>query len=341
MLPTRILVFFCLATQIAAGCGQAATPARVDSAVTFAPPAFVAAPRGGPGPDDADAALRFWREIAPTCEGFPSKADCVDGDMTLFAGLLCAAGERSACEMVRLSQDEDGRFWRSPRRVGDNLGERHSFSRDMSLGAMLYLVTTHDARAARRWVEWIQDNRACAVESPFGGCMVWGPHRFCRDDDAGSCTVTPASWAMLGRVFDYLGIGRTPEMLAAGAIDTTTMLVEAANAPVGFELHLVAVEVFLKMLTGATPGDRARAAASIVARQPDNPFFVYLAGQDQAWWPRAQEICPKAGDAPSTNLSQWAWERATDDRAWEESMAWDCVFLARLSAPTGGLVRRD
>lgn len=287
--------------------------------------------------------IRFWRQIAPLCAGYPSKADCNDGDMALFSGLLCASGEEHACEMVRNAQGPDGRWWRSPRRVGTNLGEQHSFSRDMSLGVMLYLVTTRDVNAARNWVNWIEGNRACVLEDPFGdGCLVRGAYRFCRDDAAaGSCTLTPGTWALLGRVFDYLGLPRNNSMRLANGLDTAAMLLEAANSPLGFELHLVSVEVFLKEILGATPDDRAHAIESLLARQPDNPFFKYLGREDDSWWPEALALCPREGEVPISNLSQWSWERDTAEAAWNESMAWDCLFLANLSVPARGLDHRD
>ena len=68
--------------------------------------------------------------------------------MVLFGGLLCAANDMRGCALVRDSQDSDGRWWRSPRRNPGNDGDDKSFSRDMSLGVLLYLVRSHDGDAA-------------------------------------------------------------------------------------------------------------------------------------------------------------------------------------------------
>src|SRR5262245_41908479 len=54
----------------------------------------------------------------------------------LWAGLLCAAGERAQCDAIRASQTTDGRLWRSPSRV--NVQTQNSSSRDMLLGFLHY-----------------------------------------------------------------------------------------------------------------------------------------------------------------------------------------------------------
>src|SRR4051794_20855639 len=77
--------------------------------------------------DELSDRLLFWEPPhAFLCSDhgirFPSKwtsndpSSCDDGDMTLFNGLLCAAGDRRGCDGVSNAQDAGGRFWRSPRR---------------------------------------------------------------------------------------------------------------------------------------------------------------------------------------------------------------------------------
>src|SRR6478736_9863176 len=141
-------------------------------------------------------AEEFWRqEVVRTCEGFPSKDDCDDGDSIIFNGLLCMVGEEQGCDTVRQSQDADGRFWRSPRRTPGNLGQGKSFSRDQTLGALLYIAKTQDRDAALRWLRWIEDNRYCSFKNPLTGkCASWG-YRVCRDSDKDVCDLRPATWA--------------------------------------------------------------------------------------------------------------------------------------------------
>ncbi|MBM4252869.1 MAG: hypothetical protein FJ146_12930, partial [Deltaproteobacteria bacterium] len=149
-------------------------------------------------PSSVEESRAHWRSLAPTCAGYPSKADCDDGDMTLFGGLICAGGESAGCALVRDAQGPEGQWWRSPRRAGGNLGQPNSFSRDMAMGVLLYLATTRDTAAAERWLTWIHANRSCSVTGPRGKCVVPGVHRFCRDDKDYRCLMTPGNWAMMG-----------------------------------------------------------------------------------------------------------------------------------------------
>jgi hypothetical protein len=105
----------------------------------------------------------YWRQNAFSCSvnvpSFPSKEilghpqDCDDGDMTLFNGLLCAAGESGGCDAVAHSQGTDGRWWRSPRRIGWGSPDHDvSFSPDQSVGVLLYALHTGDRGRFSKWL---------------------------------------------------------------------------------------------------------------------------------------------------------------------------------------------
>ena len=278
--------------------------------------------------DELAARRGDWLGWAPRCGAFPSKHGCEDGDTTLFNGLLCAAGEPLGCEGVRRAQGADGRWWRSPRRVDGNLGEPRSFSRDMSMGVLLYLATTGDRDAATRWLAWIDGNRPCSITRPWGGCLVRGPHRVCRDDVSFTCTITPGLWALMGRVWDHLGLPRHAEMNRWSAFDTDLASLEATFTEPGYQLHLKGVAIYLKEVLGVQRSWRLENAARLSERQPANPFFRSL------WQGASVEVidavlarCPAPG-APPAEQDQWAWERADEQQAWRDSMGWDCVFLA-------------
>jgi hypothetical protein len=272
-----------------------------------------------------------WLTWAPRCGAYPSKDGCEDGDTTLFNGLLCASGEPLGCAAVRAAQGADGRFWRSPRRVDGNLGEPKSFSRDMSMGVLLYLATTGDRDAATRWLAWIDANRPCTLVKPWGGgCWVRGPHRVCRDDESATCTITPTLWALMGRVWDRLGLPRHAEMQRWSATDTDLAAIEATFTEPGYQLHLKAVAIFLKQVLDVQRTWRLETARALSERQPENPFFRYL------WEGASPEVieavlarCPAAGVVPAERR-QWSWERADAAEAWRASMGWECVFLANL-----------
>lgn len=280
---------------------------------------------------------QYWESIAPACDGYPSKADCDDGDMVLFGGLLCATGDFRGCALVRDSQDANGRWWRSPRRNPGNTGQNKSFSRDMSLGVMLYLWKTHDGDAAAAWMDWIQSNRPCLQRKPNGDCLIRGAHRFCTDEVDQSCTLTPANWGNLGRVWQYLGLSRTSEMRQYEDADGDALWQKAENTAVGYELHLAAVEVFLKAKMDQSRAPRERAARALATRQSENPFYLFLRdGVTSDVTRRLLSYCPSATAPNSGSRRQWSWERDTAEQAWRNTAGWDCIFLANLTGTFTG-----
>ena len=111
---------------------------------------------------------------------------------------------------------------------------------------LLYLATTLDRDAARRWLDSIDRNRPCTLEKPWGGCLVRGPHRVCRDDVNATCTLTPGLWALMGRVWDRLGLPRHDEMRRWSATNPGLAALEASFTEPGYELHLKGVAIYLK-----------------------------------------------------------------------------------------------
>jgi len=254
---------------------------------------------------------------APRCNGYVSKADCDDGDSVIFAGLLCLAGVEDGCLTVRDSQDDDGRFWRSPRRNPGNIGKNNSFSRDQALGVLAYLAKTKDVDAANRWIHWIDKNRPCII-TMFGKCKYYGLHRYCKDDDDSRCTITPTMFQMMYYVWKDLGLEPYKTM---NTYKNTPLLSPAKK---GYQIHLYAVQEFIKQKMDR--GDD-RAVKKILEKEPTNPFYMYLAeGKSSAVIERYNELCP-TGDHPK---KQWAWERLAEEQAWKKSMVWDCIFMEAL-----------
>ncbi|RVG01814.1 hypothetical protein CN230_31330 [Sinorhizobium meliloti] len=114
--------------------------------------------------------MAFWESKAALCKAgafnFPTKSTtdpaqpCDDGDMTMFNGLFCFAGDERGCQGVVDAQDPDtgqGQWFRSPRirLLGHNDCGNASFSPDMALGVQLYLVKTGDAERAMKWAKWL------------------------------------------------------------------------------------------------------------------------------------------------------------------------------------------
>jgi hypothetical protein len=332
-------LLFVLEIFLFTGCGgQASAPA--DPALTAplsadasthgeSPSESVGTTESGNGPtysqatDPSEELLPFtrWQSWAPLCQGFPSKGNCDDGDATLFSGLLCLAGESVGCEAVKAAQDSTGRFWRSPRRVGSDTS--NSFSRDMALGVLSYLLATKDTTAAQNWMQWIDQNSVCQWN--VGGNCQLRTYRYCRDDSDGRCMITPGMWAMMRRVWEYLELPLHREMKTTGE---QTLVLEAEQAPLGYALHLKAVMFFLYQEIGKNYSFEWDLINTIVERQPENLFFQYL---HEGSSPRLQDalrnLCPR--EAPE-ETRQWTWERDTAENAQDDAMGWDCIFLGRL-----------
>ena len=168
--------------------------------------------------NDLKARMKTWQPpvafMCPNIHGaFPAKTDqpfsrnpavtpaCDDGDMTLFNGLLCLSGEQRGCDGVRRAQGPDGRWWRSPNRIGSheaaNDTEQATFSPDQALGVIAYLIAKKDGHAFNRWVDWMQKNPRCDSSN----CVPAGALRFCED---ARCAFRLGDCPLLDRVSWYL-----------------------------------------------------------------------------------------------------------------------------------------
>lgn len=301
-------------------------------------------------------ALAFWEPpqafaCAATAMPFPSKYSagdpnhCDDGDMNLFNGLLCAAGDSRGCDAVRRSQGSDGRWWRSPRRIGWIYPAHDvSFSPDQALGVMLYAVATKDANAFDQWLGWISGHRPCLV-LVGGNCLQKGWLRYCDDDvpdkrctlHQGDCTYLKATANYVGsamadlceKVLDELGsIAPFPKSVIL-SVPAQSLASATVNTP-GFPLHLASVGLFLARTMGIKDPDLDAAGKTLFAKQNQNPFFQYLAiGSAPSVTTQLLTLCPTPGN-PSGSRSQWAWERDQSEQAWKDSMYWDCIFLGKM-----------
>jgi len=103
------------------------------------------------------------------------------------------------------------------------------------------------------------------------------------------------------------------------------------NKP-GYSQHLVAVEILLYRKLGIADSRIAESAGTLAAKQPNNPFFQYLAhGATDAIRNQVLTLCPATEEAAKNSAqTQWAWERADSDQAWKQANLWDCLFIARL-----------
>ena len=347
--------------------------------------------------DQLASRLTFWRAQAFHCAApsgfvFPSghntdtRQPCEDGDMVLFAGLLCAVGEEEGCETVRRSQklvagDDLGRWYRSPRRMengndadGDGRTEededesqdldgdghfdeheRSTFSYDMALGTMLYLVAKRDVMAGQAWWDWLDGYTPCVTEF-LGRCLLRGLPRFCAP---AGCTIRPeplGDYAMLAEAGAFLGLkakaGNFQKFLEDA--DGKAASHKPQNARMndeGYSEHIVGVGILLMRLMGREHPDLAEAAAILncekpanllervtldpracASKSPENAFFLFLRdGVTDQVRQSVLDRCPAPERMPvPADTRDWIWQRHNDDLSWRTSMYWDCIFMARL-----------
>ncbi|MFM0008108.1 hypothetical protein PQR57_45255 [Paraburkholderia dipogonis] len=286
----------------------------------------------------ADPAVACGQPVdlnGPKYDGIPSKTACETGDMALFGGLLCASGEEAGCRLVERSQSADGRFWRSPR-LREQPNQDNEFSGDMMLGVVHWGLASRNSIAIGRWRTYMAGHivsipPATTPNIPFA--------RVCEHDSAGTCNVGADNWLLVNLMSKLLGLPpvNVQEFDSAYSSSPAVLPLYAMVNEAGFRLHLVAVQVWAYQRSGYNGPEIALAARILAARQPGNPFFVYLAlGRDQAVQKLVEAKCPSLSTTP-VSRSEWAWERDVDDNSSANSMGWDCIFMANLlrrPAPT-------
>lgn len=304
--------------------------------------------------DELQERLEFWKSKAFLCEpspgnAFPSRPSdvsaqpCDDGDITLFNGLMCAAGNEAGCAAVADAQNPDtGEWFRSPRirRHGNDRGGS-SFSPDMALGVELYLVKTHDIQRASKWLLWLDSHVACSIEV-FGNCLLRALPRFCTDDvESKGCTMRPGDAAELSATVTYLqdkfGLATLPDGRLRGYLGTFAgysqqfeALSSQWNDP-GYSRHLVGVAILLLRMMEMNNSLLDSAASELSSKEPKNAFFSYLAvGKSGNARALTLELCPSRANLPIPPLKQWQWERTDSEYAGKNSCYWDCIFMADL-----------
>ncbi len=160
--------------------------------------------------------MKYWSDNSPMCPDpdgdFLSKeydyrqkkesnpnppwAVCNDGDAMLFSGLLCSVGHSAECKTVKRSQDQSGKWWRSPRNARlkpAEGGTETNFSNDHAAGVWLYILHEHDVDAFKKWAHWIEANA-------YAGFIP----EYCRDQ---RCAFKLVDCPVMDRVALSLGVG--------------------------------------------------------------------------------------------------------------------------------------
>jgi hypothetical protein len=238
--------------------------------------------------------------------GMPTKLDGDDGDSMLWAGLMVATGDLSPVKGIKLCQSEDGRLWRSPLRVNNQL--INSFSRDMAMGFLLYFQETKDHEMANKWINYIKKT----------GYLF--PPEESKDTRH---IVTPSLWWLMS----YAGMKVPLKWLLTRWLYRIWKNIEVKYTPRGYPSHLKAVSALL-MAKRFKKFDK-KVASFLVKRDPDNAFFRLMNGEIKM----AQDLNTVFKNAHSHSLgkgNQWCWEREDTEEAWRDSMGWDFLFIEKL-----------
>jgi hypothetical protein len=263
-----------------------------------------------------------------------------DGDSCLFNGLLASVGYHIGNMGVSQSQSQEGEwnpgmFYRSPRRRSygkEQHGEPY-FSRDMALGVLLYFATRDKFltwRRAKAWLKYIDSTSKCKVKKPKwlgGGCILKTPYYYAPDDRS---RITPTMWANMYRVWRHNDWKPTYEMKKYKGIDTDLSVIEAENCDLGYQLHLKAVQAYIKLLTGQSKEYSKRVGQIAYDRIPDNIFYELLANRvvTLSMLDRYLEMRPSLDQDWGHS---WLWEKneVTEARI-KKSCGWDFIFLGKL-----------
>jgi len=283
--------------------------------------------------------------VAPAYK-FPSGVRSY-GDMALFGGLLCASGEEEGCVLLRCSQGKTGQFWRSPAHVDQKPREGEApFSGDQFKGVVGYFLARKTDGACpidgleqqtnrERFARYLEFIRAQRAPLPSPDLALDYGYRSCIEDPANTtCLLLGQEWTWL----QFLaGRHNLADAIPADVKDPAAIYgynpshLEwlAAFAPLGdnaFQTHLVGVEIYLLRKAGLNPPTAQRAAAILAARQPKNPFYLYLhLGKKRLVSDQLREKC--FSEVPSGEREEWAWQSDEGKKMWTKSEGWDCIFM--------------
>jgi hypothetical protein len=237
----------------------------------------------------------------------PIKGNGDTGDSMLWAGLMAAVGNRAAAEGIRKCQSADGRIWRCIDRVNNQ--PQNSFSRDMSLGFILYFAKTKDHEMADKWVSYLKANKALFPASESTDTRH---------------ILTPTIWWLMS----YAGMNVPLKWRLTRFLLKPYNNIEMRLSPAGFQTHLKAVSALILAISS---GKRDKAVGKyLLSREPQNAFFAWLAGEDDKATAINNTLRAMHSASPGDG-SQWCWERTDSEDAWRDSMGWDFEFIDQLA----------
>jgi hypothetical protein len=205
----------------------------------------------------------------------------------------------------------------------------------MFLGVLAYLLKQPPENHATlsRYLSFIAKNQ---VHLPFPDNRLETGYKSCIEVEPNqTCLLQGAEWYWLNLLSKRAGLElpNLPDATSAYGYDLRLIEWSAAFAPLlgdAYELHLVATQIYLAQKAGLNDPVLKRAAAILAARQPNNPFYLYLhLNKDKRVSDAISQKC--SADLPRDFRRDWAWRRDENyESAWKVSMGWDCIFAINL-----------
>lgn len=247
------------------------------------------------------------------------RPNCENGDTILFSAYYLSTTPSEAIKAaLRRTVRDNGQPCRSEeylRAEGENCG----FSRDHMLGHLLASLFTRDVELTGRIWTYAYNNG----------------YRVCPNSD--NCFLTPGLLVTWGDVWEHIGRSRADDMkydaVYSKAVEDGEFRT-VSNTATGYQAHLVATRIYLKVLTGRLTVGQAQGAATLAQRYPENLWFRYLAnltnGGNPAEYRRITESLLPMMDGWTGDLSwDWIWQRDNIQETLPRAYGHDLVFLAR------------
>jgi hypothetical protein len=227
--------------------------------------------------------------------------------VTMWSGLSCLASNKF-CEVPALAQSDEGKVWRSPSQI--NIKNHNSSSRDMFLGFLAAMTKTKNHDALWRAYQYIRAH----------------DNKLCEDADDNRCDMRPeqyrAIWGSLSLAFKEAGLKTTPTIDDAAQGDDLVLWGQAKASPIGYQLHLVAVQLHIRKYVKKWSKVLQETAEILAKKDSDNAYFEWLAyGPTYKAIKIVLERCSKE---PGVSRDDWIWSASSD------SMGYDCLFMIDL-----------
>ena len=245
-----------------------------------------------------------------------------DGDSMLFNGLMSTvihSADNWALNAVLDSQGENGMLYRSPRRKEiNNKGYDAFFSRDMAMGVLCGMTNiSFPEEAAKNWIAYIDNLKE----------WYWLLYKFAPDSRS---AITPANWAIMGRVFKYRLWHKHGQMKKFDGFDGDFTVIEAQKTKIGYQLHLKVVVAYIKYLINQSREYSQKIASIALERVPDNIFYEFVSRRyftiDMI--DRFINISERVN---FDNLGHaWIWEKDNIEDHLPVCCGWDLVFMGKL-----------